>query len=192
MYINLKPFHGTGYLGTKGENVSIKDMIEDIQSGCVNATALFSNICISPAGVYLLDNFKKYYEMNQLHKNILAKMMLQADQVGKFDVVIFDICAAWEPWAQSILEISHKICMVVDGSEICNMKIRNVVNFMNENNGYFWQKAAVIYNKYKTMPKVDKYVEPKVMGGIGYMESQKPQDVINRMLNMKFLNNLIK
>ena len=192
LYINLKPFNGTGYLSSKGENISLKDIIEDIQHGCANTEALFNNICISQMGVYILDNFKENFDMEKLNKHILAKLILQADSIGKFDIVIFDIHASWTQWVSRVLELSDKICIVADGSEFCNTKLQNVFSLLNDGDRLFWQKTAVIYNKYKTMPKVAQYVEAKVMGGIGYMDSEKPQDVINRMLNMKFLNNLIK
>ena len=192
LYINLKPFNGTGYLSSKGENISLKDIIEDIQHGCANTEALFNNICISQMGVYILDNFKENFDMEKLNKHILAKLILQADSIGKFDIVIFDIHASWTQWVSRVLELSDKICIVADGSEFCNTKLQNVFSLLNDGDRFFWQKTAVIYNKYKTMPKVAQYVEAKVMGGIGYMDSEKPQDVINRMLNMKFLNNLIK
>ena len=143
-------------------------------------------------GVYILDNFTENFDMEKLNKHILAKLILQADSIGKFDIVIFDIHASWTQWVSRVLELSDKICIVADGSEFCNTKLQNVFSLLNDGDRLFWQKTAVIYNKYKTMPKVAQYVEAKVMGGIGYMDSEKPQDVINRMLNMKFLNNLIK
>jgi len=189
LYLNLKPF-AAGYFSAENEGVSLEMLTEDIEGKKGNLNHLLDSMALDSSGVFLLNHNGDLNRLNQMPSNEFETLFQLLDQTEKFEWMIMDVQMTSADYLQAVLKHSSIICIVLDGSSDSMKRFAKMTAYLNKVDSQYMDKIKIIYNKYRTMPNVGKEIQSKVAGGIGYIESGSPQDVLNKVANMKFLDNL--
>lgn len=192
LYLNLKPFSSSGYFEAAGQGISLEALVEDIRKKQGGFHTLLEKIARDRTGVFVLKNYDDFDRLNQLTAEEFEHFLKILDKTERFHRIIMDIQMTAADYLQAILKNSAVICVVLDGSSDAMMRFTKMTEYLKKSGSGLENKIKIIYNKYRTMPDVGKEIQDKVAGGIGYIESGNPQDVLNKAVNMKFLDNLLK
>ncbi|MBQ3665823.1 MAG: AAA family ATPase [Lachnospiraceae bacterium] len=192
LYVNLKPFSKSGYFNITGVNISISDIIKSVEKNDGNENALFKNICVNKWGVYTMDSFVNYSDIRKFDWDFLKKFLMMVDKIGNYDILILDMNASVGSYFEEILKISSSICIVMDGSPYSNQKACKAIAILESINMRLSDKVKIICNKFANSPEVDRSIENKAIGGVAYIHSDNPQELIDKIGSMRFLNLIIK
>lgn len=191
LYINLKPFAGVGYLQITENSISIKEIVDDIENKSGRFVELANDIKKDNRGVSVLNNDNNLFGFNDVTEKQITDLIFMLDKLNRYDVIVFDIAVSPNNNIKKILEYSDHISCVLNGTPKSHEKLSYLFSYLSDFENSQLNKLRIIYNNFKMMPKVDKEISEKVIGGIGSFESTNPNDVIDRVANMKFLDKLL-
>lgn len=185
VYINLKPFGGNGVFEIN-ESLSIKDFID---SGSIREA--ISRLGRDESGVSIISNTYNMEELGEISVNDWNNLILYLSEVGQYEVIVFDMSMIETDKLWNILINSNRIGCVLNESNSGRSKLDGFLQYLNNKAPEYIDRVSVIFNKFKSMPKIDEKIEKNVIGGVGYVETENTRDVINKLKNMKFLEALL-
>lgn len=191
LYINLKPFSGVGHLQISENSVSIKEMINDIENKSGRFLELADDIKKDNKGISVVRNDNNLFGFNEVTDNQITNLIYMLDKLNRYDAIVFDVAVSNNSNIKKILEYSDHINCVLNGTPKSHERLSYLFSYLSGIENSQLNKLRIIYNNFKMMPKVDKEISEKVIGGIGSFDSTNPNDVIDRVANMKFLDKLL-
>lgn len=192
LYINLKPFTNNGYLTVEQDNISINELIFDIEKKAGKFNVLVHSIRQNKLGVSVLNNCNELKDFYNITGAQINKLIHILDKLNRYSYIIFDIQASNLDCTYKILECSDSICCVLDESPLGNERIKNAILHLTNYNEDLISKIKVICNKCKTIPKLDKEIEGRIIGRIDRLENFNSNEIIKKIADMRIFDMLFK
>lgn len=192
LYLCLKPFMSSGYFKVNENNISIEDIIRDIEGKQGNIVGIFGEIEKDTSNVSVLNNYRNVEKIYGSNEGEIKRMLSMIDKTKAYDIIVVDMNFSTLDYAKAILDKSTQICLVMDGTEQSNSKVLKYMQYVETIDSQLLSKIRIIFNKFKVMPKMDKAIEDKTIGGVNYNEGKSTQDIIHKLSGMRFFDDIIR
>lgn len=197
LYLNLEKF-GSSDLFFSGEGqFDMSDIIFALKSKKTNLSLkLESSVKQDLSGVYFYSQTKIALDMHELKSEDIVRLISEIKLIGAYDYIILDIDFGMDKGKLNILNQSHDIIFVSDGSEIANTKVFKAceaLTILEESNDFsIVSRISLLYNKFsnKTGESIEN-LNIKSVGGAPRYEHATTLQVVEQLSKLDVFSKIV-
>lgn len=187
LYLNLEKFGSADSFFSAEGQFDMSDIVYALKSKKANlALKLESCIKQDPRGVYFYSQSKVALDMLELNTEDILRLISEIRLTGNYSVIVLDLDFSIDKEMRKILQQTHSVIWVGDGSEISNAKLYRAftaLSIIEQNmDAPLINRTSIIYNKFsnKTCKTLDD-IGLKAIGGSPRFEHATTSMVLGQL-----------
>ena len=149
LYLNLENMQSTkAYFDIKSNSRNLSDIISYLNAG-TNKLSSYIQTCINSdlsTNTYYINPADNIFDLEQMSSDDIKYLIQVLVDMKQFNYIVIDTSSTYNAFKKSIIDISNKIILPIEQSNISREKVLSFLNYIDDEELY---KFIPVINKYK-------------------------------------------